>query len=97
MSTNHTTSHGDNQLLKPTGIQIATESLPRPTTQKYRTLTIHVKMMSPMSLGCKLQCVYHLEYTIPGIYRERDNKYIYVIVVVIQFFLDVRLLIHLTV
>ena len=37
--------HRNNPLLKPTGIQIATKSLPGPTTREHRKL-IGVKMMS---------------------------------------------------
>ena len=37
--------HGDNPLLKPTGIQIATKSLPGPTTREHRKL-IRVKTVS---------------------------------------------------
>ena len=37
--------HGDNPLLKPTGIQIATKSLPGPTNREHRKL-VGVKTMS---------------------------------------------------
>ena len=55
---------GDNKLVKQTGIQIATESLPRPSTLKHRTFTICVKMV----------CLWGASYSVSAVW----NVYIYI-------------------